>query len=302
MPLLELKDDRSEKVRYDYTDYPIYIRRALLSSYPNYAAPTHWHDDIELIAVLSGEMQYNVNGEIITMKENEGILVNARQIHFGFSAPKRECDFICILLHPLMLCATYAYERDFVLPVLHNRNAAYIKLDSGIPWQCTILQFIKMIYSIKYKEAAALKIQALFLSIWIQLYENIPTGNQPKRQYADLSILKNMIGFIQQNYTVKITLADIAAAGAVGQSKCCKLFAKYIGQTPNTYLMQYRLDKSTTLLKSTDMTVTEIANAVGFNGSSYYAEAFRKWYGKSPSEYRIKENSDFVRYRSTPHE
>lgn len=38
---LEIRDDRSEKVRYDYTDYPIYIRRALLSSYPGYAAPTH---------------------------------------------------------------------------------------------------------------------------------------------------------------------------------------------------------------------------------------------------------------------
>ena len=36
---LEMRDDRSEKVRYDYTDYPIYIRRALLSSYPGYAAP-----------------------------------------------------------------------------------------------------------------------------------------------------------------------------------------------------------------------------------------------------------------------
>ena len=82
---LEMRDDRSEKVRYDYTDYPIYIRRALLSSYPGYAAPTHWHDDIEFIAVLSGEMQYNVNGEIVTLAENEGIFVNARQMHFGFS-------------------------------------------------------------------------------------------------------------------------------------------------------------------------------------------------------------------------
>ena len=105
-------------------------------------------------------------------------------------------------------------------------------------------------------------------------------------QNAALSILKNMIGFIQQNYTVKISLADIAASGAVGQSKCCKLFAKYIGQTPNMYLTQYRLDKSTELLKNTDMTVTEIAHVVGFSGSSYYAEAFRKWSGKSPSEYR----------------
>lgn len=286
MLLLELKDDHSEKVHYDYTDYPIYVRRSLLSSYPDYAAPMHWHDDIEFIAVLSGKMRYNINGEIVTLKENEGIFVNAKQLHFGFSAEKNECDFICILLHPLMLCTTYAYERDFVLPILHNSNAAYIKLDPAIVWQNTIIKFIKEIYSVKDEKSAVLKIQNLFLSIWIQLYENIPPEGQFKRQNTDLSILKNMIGFIQQNYMVKITLADIAASGAAGQSKCCKLFAKYIGQTPNIYLMQYRLDKSTELLKNTDMTITEIAHAVGFSGSSYYAETFRKWYGKSPSEYR----------------
>lgn len=157
-----------------------------------------------------------------------------------------------------MLCATHAYERDFVLPVLHNRNAAYVKLNSDIIWQKII-------------------------------YENISAENQQKEQNVDLSILKNMIGFIQQNYMFKITLANIAASGSVGQSKCCKLFAKYIGQTPNLYLTKYRLDKSTSLLKSTNMTVTEIANAVGFNGSSYYAEVFRSWYGKSPSEYRTSD-------------
>lgn len=234
-------------------------------------------------------MQYNVNGEIITLKENEGIFVNARQIHFGFSAERKECDFICILLHPLMLCATHAYERDFVLPVLHNRNAAYVKLNSDIIWQKIIYENIKLIYSIKGEKSSALKIQHLFLSIWIQLYENISAENQQKEQNVDLSILKNMIGFIQQNYMFKITLANIAASGSVGQSKCCKLFAKYIGQTPNLYLTKYRLDKSTSLLKSTNMTVIEIANAVGFNGSSYYAEVFRRWYGKSPSEYRTSD-------------
>lgn len=289
---LELKDDRSEKVRYDYTDYPIYIRRALLSAYPGYAAPTHWHDDIEFIAVLSGEMQYNVNGEIVTLNKNEGIFVNARQMHFGFSAKKKECDFICILLHPLMLCATYAYERDFVLPVLYNRNAAYIKLNTDILWQKTIYDNIKVMYSEKGKRTAALKIQYLFSDVWIQLYENIPSENRQKKQNTDLSVLRNMIGFIQQNYTARITLADIAASGAVGQSKCCKLFAKYIRQSPNLYLTHYRLDKSTFLLKSTDMTVTEVAATVGFNGSSYYAEAFRKWCGKSPTEYRTASNKD----------
>jgi len=289
---LELKNDRSEKVKYDYTDYPIYIRRALLSSYPNYAAPSHWHDDIEFIAVLSGEMQYNINGEIITMEAGEGIIVNTRQLHFGFSTEKKECDFICILLHPLMLCVTDAYERDFVLPLLQNQKAAFIKLDKNALWHRNILEDIKNIHSMKDEKTAPIKIQNLFLDIWINIYENIAHENHSTRSNTELSILKKIIGFIQQNYTVKISLADMSAAGAVGQSKCCKLFAKYIGQTPNLYLMQYRLDKSTELLKNTDMTITEIAYAVGFNGSSYYAEAFRKWCGKSPTEYRTASNKD----------
>lgn len=286
MIFMKLKDDRSEKIRYDYSDYPIYIRQGLLSSYQNYAAPAHWHDDIELIAVLSGEMQYNVNGESVVLKEKEGIIVNARQLHFGFSEKQKECNFICILLHPLMLCTTSAYERDFVLPVLHNRNAAFVRLNKEIIWQKEILEDIERMYSIKNEKSAPIKVQTLFLNIWIRLYENITHENHPEMQNADFSIIKNMIGFIQQNYAVKVSLADIAASGAVGQSKCCKLFAKYISQTPNMYLTQYRLDKSTKLLKNTDMTVTEISYAVGFNGNSYYAETFRKWYGKSPTEYR----------------
>lgn len=286
MVFLDLQDDRSEKVRYNCADYPIYIRRSLLSSYSNYAAPMHWHDDIEFIAVLSGKMQYNVNGRMIAIKENEGIIVNARQIHFGFSTEKNECDFVCVLLHPMLLCATAAYERDFVLPLLHNRNAAFIKLNHDISWQKAIYESIRHMYLIKDEKAAPLKVQNLFSSIWIQLYETIPSESRLETQSADLSIVKNMIGFIQRSYAAKISLADIAASGAVGQSKCCKLFAKYVHQTPTAYLTQYRLDKSAALLKNTDGTIAEIAAAIGFGGSSYYAEAFRRWCGKSPTQYR----------------
>lgn len=143
MIFMELKDDRSEKIRYDYADYPIYMRQGLLSSYPNYAAPVHWHDDIEFIA-----------------------------LHFGFSEKRKECDFICVLLHPLMLCTTSAYERDFVLPVLHNRNAAFVKLNKEVIWQKEILEDIWHMYSVKDEKSAPIKVQTLFLNIWIQLYEN----------------------------------------------------------------------------------------------------------------------------------
>lgn len=286
---MRLKDYSSEKTRYDYSDYPIYIRHALLSTYPNYTAPSHFHDDIELIAILSGEMQYNINGDIITLKSNEGIIVNARQIHFGFSNTKIECEFICILLHPMLLCTTPAYERDFVMPVINNIGSAYIKLNIDILWQRDIYKQIKLMYNVKNEKTAPMKVQAAFSAIWSLMYENtLIIDRKEKRQNCDLTVIKNMIGFIQQNYAEKIYLADIAASGAVGQSKCCKLFSKYLGQTPNMYLNQYRLDKSTKLLQNTDMSIIEIAINVGFSGASYYAESFRKWIGMSPTEYKNK--------------
>lgn len=64
---IDLMDDSSENVLYDDIEYSVYIRRSRLSNYPSYAAPPHWHDNIEFIMVLSGSMAYNVNGEIIEL-------------------------------------------------------------------------------------------------------------------------------------------------------------------------------------------------------------------------------------------
>ena len=279
--------DSSETINYDYSDYPIYIRQGLLSSYPNYAAPSHWHNDVELIWVLSGRMQYNINGETIWLKKNEGVFINARQMHFGFSASKEECDFLCVLLHPLLLCVTPAYEQDFVLPLIRHPAMPYLHLRWEIPWQKQIGFQIQTMYSVRRKPEAPMKIQAAFMEIWTSLYQHMSSFDTQKvRPEAQLAIVKKMIGFIQQNYGKKLSLASIAASGSVGQSKCCKLFAKYLGQSPNRYLTRYRLNKSMELLKTTDLPIIEIAAETGFCTGSYYTEIFHKWIGKSPTEFR----------------
>lgn len=284
--MIILKDDYSEKVRYDYPDYPIYIRKDILSAFPNYAAPSHWHDDFEFVTILSGQMQYQVNGEIVTLNQGEGIFINSRQMHFGFSDTQTECEFICVLLHPQLICTTPAYERDFVLPLINHSELPFLHLRADIPWQNAVCRQIRNIFAVRNSSSAQLKIQIFLLTIWTFLYENVPPSKKARPQNNDLMTTKNMVGFIQKNYMNKISLSDIAASGLVGQSKCCKLFSKYLGRTPNMYLNQYRLNKSMGLLKNTDKTITEIANEVGFGGGSYYAEIFRKWVGLSPTEYR----------------
>ena len=285
--LIELNDDRSETIQYDSPDYPIYIRRGILSRYPNYAAPSHWHDDIELIAVLDGEIDYNVNGEIIRLRRGEGIFVNSQQLHFGFSDSRTECEFICVILHPMLLCAAPAFGQDFVLPVIRNTSVPFVLLAPDVYWQQSILEQIYLMEQSKGQKTMPLRVQSSLSVIWSLLYENLPQEDcAANAKSRDLAVIRNMVGFIQKNYVRRISLQEIARAGAVGQSKCCKLFASYLGQTPNTYLNQYRLNKSLELLRDSDLSVTEIALTVGFNGASYYAEVFRKCFGKTPTEYR----------------
>lgn len=286
---LELREDCSEKVHYDYSEFPIYIRRALLSNYPQYRAPSHWHDDVEFIAVLSGEMKYDVNGECICLNRGEGIFVNARQLHYGFSNTRTECDFLCVLFHPIILCSSVAMKQQFVLPLLENSNVPYIKFTQKESWHRLIFQNLEKIYTERSSAVAPVKVYSLFLDIWAELVQHADAVQKSKVPADNnLILLKNMIGFIQKNYQEKLSLADIARSGAVGQSKCCKLFREYLSQTPTAYLTFYRLNKSMELLRHTDMTVSEIALKVGFGGASYFSETFQKWMGLTPTEYKAK--------------
>ncbi len=286
MVIVDKRADGSERVKYDYDGYMAYIRRGLLSNYMNFAADSHWHDDLEFISVLSGRMDYNVNGEILHLEAGQGIIVNGRQLHYGFSAEHNECEFYCILLHPMLLCTSQHIDREFVSPILSDSSLPYVLLDSKTKWQREILSDIETIYLCKDKPNAPLYIQNTFYHIWIILSENALKVRRAKRQDRNLSVLKDMLVFVQKNYANKITLDDIAKSGNVSKSTCLTIFKKYLQDTPTNYLIGYRLKQAIKLLKADELSVTEIALEVGFGGVSYFAETFRKKYGCSPSEYK----------------
>lgn len=286
--------DRSERVDYNKVDYPAYIRKGLLSFFPNYTAESHWHDDVEFILILSGKMFYNINGEVVLLEEGEGIFVNARQMHFGYSDCKKECSFICLLLHPILLCSSKSTEQNFINPIIQNDSIPFYHLKKTNAWERSALSVIRYIYDIRNDEIAELKINKAFLEIWISLYENIVTVRKHDNyKNNNLSILKKMILFINKNYKEKITLADIASSGNIGKTSCCSIFKKYINKTPLEYVTEFRLRKSLELLRNTDMTILEISYEVGFSGASYFSETFRKFYSCTPTEY--KRSIDFNR-------
>lgn len=311
--------EHSEHVDYNRKEYPFYIRRGLLSTYPNHSAVSHWHEDLEFIVILSGHMVYNVNGTAVALPEGSGIFVNSRQFHHGYSTDYAECEFICIILHPLLLCINEFFENTYVQPVISNTEHPYQLFSEDVPWQKQTLELLRKLYrqcdtcgyllddaalhaarsnvtpsgSMSLSNAAGictddavLKIQHLLFGLWLPLYQNLPkqTG-QPGKPNRQLSAVKQMVTFIRSHYKEPLSLSQIADAGNVCKSSCSALFHKYLSQTPITYLTEYRLRRSLELLFHTDLSVTEISYEVGFNSASYYAETFRKYYQCTPTEY-----------------
>ncbi|MCM1252211.1 MAG: AraC family transcriptional regulator [Clostridium sp.] len=279
--------DSSETVAYNNPLFPFYAQYGFLSHYPNYSAVSHWHNDLEFIFIKKGYMTYNVNGNLIDLYENNGIMVNSRQIHYGFSAKHQECEFICILLSPELLQGSKWFYHNYVEYITENASCPYLYLSSN-DWQSDILEKTDMLYNLWQNENKSyFKVIELFSSMMEILYKNLSVPQQTlKNKSSEITSLKNMITYIEEHFTEHITLDSIAFSGACCKSRCSLLFKKYLRDTPVSYITKFRLRKSLAALLESDLSITEIAYEYGFGGASYYCETFRKYYGISPLQYR----------------
>ena len=280
-------ENLSENVWYNYPEYSAYLDVLSSEKIPGGPQMLHWHDDVEFMLMRSGTAEHTVNGETVTLRPGEGIFINARQMHY--STPVGRTEKLCIRLNPRVLCMSPFFESTYVLPVTQNTNMPYLRLTPEVDWQKRLLISLQEMHRQCQGPTAHLRIQGLFCFIWSMLYENMPECSRINRSSADdLAAAEAMIEFIERHYPEKLTLAQIAEAGHVCESKCCRLFGKYLHKTPNLYLTHYRLGKAAERLAATGQSVTEIAFACGFSGASYFAETFRRCFGLSPKEYRAK--------------
>ncbi|MEG1742236.1 MAG: helix-turn-helix transcriptional regulator, partial [Acetivibrio sp.] len=96
------------------------------------------------------------------------------------------------------------------------------------------------------------------------------------------------IGCVSKNYNKKINLTWVAQKIHVNASYLSTLFKKEMGISFTNYLCQLRLEHSEELLRDTNLSVTDIALCVGFEGQSYFTKMFKVRNGITPGQYRKK--------------
>lgn len=102
--------------------------------------------------------------------------------------------------------------------------------------------------------------------------------------------LLQAVEIMQANLEQPLTAKQVAAGANISMRQLERLFKSHLGQSPNQFYLQLRLEKVQHLLHQSGLSITDIATACGFNSVSYLARCYRRRYGCAPGQERA---SDF---------
>lgn len=105
---------------------------------------------------------------------------------------------------------------------------------------------------------------------------------------ASCFIVKNALAYIEENYSQKLKLSDVAEKTYVSQWHLSKLLNKHTGQNFSEILNSVRIEKAKELLKDPSLRIGDVAEVVGFLDIAHFSRVFKKQVGISANEYRNK--------------
>lgn len=92
--------------------------------------------------------------------------------------------------------------------------------------------------------------------------------------------------YIQSKLASSITISDIAAACSLSRSHFSRAFKKSTGLSPQQWVINMRIEKAQTLLRTSSLSLTEIGLECGFSDQSHFSKTFAKSLGMPPKNWR----------------
>lgn len=289
MQIITNSNNREEKEHGSFS-FPVYISVEQIQAYDQGTFLWHWHPEIELTWIMSGEIEYQINDTTYKLSAGDGIFGNSNSLHTGRKITGHQCTYLSITFHPRFL---YGYENSilqtkYVGFITSNESWSSLALKQDVEWQKNILDTMKEIYKLSQKETIdyELTVHQKLMTIWHTLYlyySSLP--EQGNKTPIHVQRLKEILTFIHNNYTTDISLDEIAEYTSLSKSECCRFFKKHMNMTIFDYILYYKIQKSLPLL-SEDQSITDTALSVGFSSASYYTQIFKRYMKCTPLQHK----------------
>lgn len=179
-------------------------------------------------------------------------------------------------------------SEDFIEAMGYSKDMPIIKIKQME--QCTICIDKMLSYSQITRINEVKRQSALMYLFAIIMEDNADVArNTDNNEYPSKIYVKAAVDFITEKYMNKIKIDDIADFIGISRSHLTGSFKKEMGISPQEYLINFRLEKAASLLRSTKEQINIIAYQCGYEDSLSFSKAFKQKYGMSPKSFRSLE-------------
>lgn len=235
----------------------------------------HWHINIEILYVIEGTVSITSNTAKIIANVGDIVIINSNYLH-SIQSLTTDCSYYCLIID-------HEHSQKLGFDTTNNRFLS-ITTDKEIK---NIYNLIinEMLNQKKYYKKASV---ALCTTMLILLFRNVWLNQEKEINNSDnkTSIVKQGIGYINENYDEDIKIDDICATVGVSKYHFCRIFKEVTQKTVNEYTLSLRVQQARFLLKEKKYSVSEAAEATGFNSESYFSKCYKKKLGVLPSKER----------------
>lgn len=240
----------------------------------------HWHQSLEISAVINGEVSVNIFDKSYSFRKNDVFLVNSNEIHSvsGDNA----------------LLATLQIRLDRLEKLPNNTSSILFKntfnADEQKKIRSTIATLLKFNSLDKNKNTSLLELSEIY-KLMFNLFNYGISSKQLDKNRGGLSRLTSILAYVNSEYKKDISLSTIAQNEYLSEAYLSRYFKENVGMNFSSYLKKVRLGKAMEILMSSSTPINTIAERVGFPNARAFVTAFRETYGEIPSKYR-KEHDD----------
>ena len=108
----------------------------------------------------------------------------------------------------------------------------------------------------------------------------------------DVAALRRAKDRMDRDYAAGLRIADLARGAHMSEGHFQRSFKAAYGETPYAYLMTRRIERAMVLLRSRELSVTDVCMAVGASSLGSFSARFTELVGETPSAYRAREHAE----------
>lgn len=249
--------------------------------------------DHELVLILSGRGVFQIGETSFDYQPGSLIMIPPFVPH-QFDAPARAAS-AHIAVH-----FDYSHQAPPVGEPLQDRQpyevrmptqlqmASHMVLPQEDPVRAALARLVELNLADPLDELeASARLTDILLQLWRRnaSHTSVADDTDSLAQRNHLRI-DRAIRRIESDYHLDLTADALAEAAGMSVSHFNRLFRTATGYAPLEYLRRHRINRARTLLADVDLSIKEIASAVGFTDSFHFSKVFHKIDGLSPTQFR----------------